>query len=130
MNNYEDVLDSVILLIKLIIFLSIFYFYIKNRNRNKLKNPYFRSIDKILSKYYSGYFFKFYDLEYYPELKLIYKNLLYELHSEGIYAETLEAYIKTEDKKSSYLKSFIALIIGFFGGQELKSLIANFNSFK
>ena len=63
-------------------------------------------------------------------LKLIYKNLLYELHSEGIYAETLEAYIKTEDKKSSYLKSFIALIIGFFGGQELKSLIANFNSIR
>lgn len=128
MNSNEDVLDSVILLIKLIIFLSIFYSYFKNRNRNKLRNPYFRSIDKILSKYYSGYFFKFYDLEYYPELKLIYKNLLYELHNEGIYAETLEAYIKTEDKKSSYIKSFIALIIGFFGGQELKSLIANFNS--
>ncbi|MHA3043003.1 hypothetical protein ACVX3R_05935 [Streptococcus sp. 517s] len=128
MNSNEDVLDSVILLIKLIIFLSIFYSYFKNRN--KLKNPYFRSIDKILSKYYSGYFFKFYDLEYYPELKLIYENLLYELHNEGIYAETLEAYIKTEDKKSSYIKSFIALIIGFFGGQELKSLIANFNSIR
>lgn len=108
--------------------LTVFYFYFKNINRNKLRNPYFRSIDRILSKYYSGYFFKFYDLQYYPDLKFIYRNLLFEFNSEGIFPETLESYIKTEIKKSSYIKKSLALVIAFFGGKELNTLITNFNS--
>lgn len=93
MNLNGSVSDLFIFLIKFTLMLTVFYFYFKNINRNKLRNPYFRSIDRILSKYYSGYFFKFYDLQYYPDLKFIYRNLLFEFNSEGIFPETLESYI-------------------------------------
>ncbi|WP_203180437.1 hypothetical protein [Streptococcus mitis] len=128
MNLNGSVSDLFIFLIKFTLILTVFYFYFKNINRNKLRNPYFRSIDRILSKYYSGYFFKFYDLQYYPDLKFIYRNLLFEFNNEGIYPETLESYIKTEIKKSSYIKKSLALVIAFFGGKELNTLITNFNS--
>ncbi|MCP9060982.1 MULTISPECIES: hypothetical protein [unclassified Streptococcus] len=128
MNLNGSVSDLFIFLIKFTLMLTVFYFYFKNINRNKLRNPYFRSIDRILSKYYSGYFFKFYDLQYYPDLKFIYRNLLFEFNSEGIFPETLESYIKTEIKKSSYIKKSLALVIAFFGGKELNTLITNFNS--
>lgn len=128
MNFDGNVFDSFTFLIKYTLILSVFYFHFKNKNRIKLKNPLFRSIDKILNKYYSSYFFKFHDLQFYPKLKFIYRNMLFEFFGEGIYPEILESYIKTEAKKSSSIKNFLALVIAFFGGKELNTLITNFNS--
>jgi hypothetical protein len=54
--------------------------------------------------------------------------MLFEFFGEGIYPEILESYIKTEVKKSSYIKNSLALVIAFFGGKELNTLITNFNS--
>lgn len=128
MNFDGKVLESFTFLIKYTLILSVFYYHLRNKNRIKLRNPYFRSIDKILSKYYSSYFFKFHDLQFYPKLKFIYRNMLFEFFGEGIYPEILESYIKTEAKKSSYIKNSLALVIAFFGGKELNTLITNFNS--
>ena len=127
MGSNNNALNIIILLMNSIMVTIILYFYVRNRNREKLKNPNFRSIEKIMNKYYSGYFFKFQDLEYYPKLKIIYRNLLYEFDQEGIYLETLEEYIKTENK-TSYLKNSIAVVIAFFGGQELDKLLSNFKN--
>ena len=128
MNFDGKVLESFTFLIKYTLILSVFYYHFKNKNRIKLRNPYFRSIDKILSKYYSSYFFKFHDLQFYPKLKFIYRNMLFEFFGEGIYPEILESYINTEAKKSSHIKNTLALVIAFFGGKELNTLITNFNS--
>lgn len=128
MNFDGKVLDSFTFLIKYTLILGVFYYHLRNKNRIKLRNPYFRSIDKILSKYYSSYFFKFHDLQFYPKLKFIYRNMLFEFLGEGIYPEILESYIKIEAKKSSYIKNSLALVIAFFGGKELNTLITNFNS--
>lgn len=128
MNFDGKVLESFTFLIKFTLILSVFYYHFKNKNRIKLRNPYFRSIDKILSKYYSSYFFKFHDLQFYPKLKFVYRNMLFDFFSEGIYPEILESYIKTEAKKSSYIKNSLALVIAFFGGKELNTLLTNFNS--
>ncbi|MFS9257203.1 hypothetical protein [Streptococcus infantis] len=127
MDSNNNALNIIILLMNSIMVTIILFFYVRNRNREKLKNPNFRSIEKIMNKYYSGYFFKFQDLEYYPKLKIIYRNLLYEFDQEGIYLETLEEYIKIENK-TSYLKNSIAVVIAFFGGQELDKLLSNFKN--
>ena len=128
MNFDGNVFDSFTFLIKYTLILSVFYYHFKNKNRIKLKNPLFRSIDKILNKYYSSYFFKFHDLQFYPKLKFVYRNMLFDFFSEGIYPEILDSYIKTAAKKSSYIKNSLALVIAFFGGKELNTLITNFNS--
>ena len=104
MNFDGKVLDSFTFLIKYTLILGVFYYHLRNKNRIKLRNPYFRSIDKILSKYYSSYFFKFHDLQFYPKLKFIYRNMLFEFLGEGIYPEILESYIKIEAKKVAKFK--------------------------
>ena len=104
--------------------LVILFFYERSKNNERLKNPFYKTIERILSKYYSGYFLKFNDLKYYPKLKLIYSDLICQLYNEGIHQETLESYVKSKEKKSFSLMSILTLLGAYLGGIQLENFIS------
>lgn len=105
-------------------------FYERHKNNERLKNPFYKMIERILSKYYSGYFLRFNDLKYYPKLKLIYSDLICQLYNEGIYQETLESYVKSKEKSTFTLMSFLTLLGAYLGGLQLENLISIINILK
>lgn len=108
----------------------ILFFYERSKNNERLKNPFYKTIERILSKYYSGYFLKFNDLKYYPKLKLIYSDLICQLYNEGIYQETLESYVKSKEKPPFSLMSILTLLGAYLGGIQLENLISIINILK